>query len=113
MNRSGKLSARWNRAFIVLLGLSVATAVLSVTVVRHVESSFAVATDDVTQETAMYDRLVSALTLESSTAHAVLDLGARASDDFLVADRSAGTAFAEAAAIYDPDRTRPLKAGPR
>jgi hypothetical protein len=40
MSRRGKLSARSNRAFAVLLGLSLTTAALSVVVVQQTERTF-------------------------------------------------------------------------
>ena len=46
------MSAHWNRAFAVLLGLSLTTAALSVVVVQQIESTFVSATDEVSRETA-------------------------------------------------------------
>ena len=41
-SRHGRMSAHWNRAFAVLLGLSLTTAALSVVVVQQIESMFVV-----------------------------------------------------------------------
>ena len=64
-SRHGKMSAHWNRAFAVLLGLSLTTAALSVVVVQQIESTFVSATEEVSRETASYDRIVGALTRET------------------------------------------------
>ena len=74
-SRHGKMSAHWNRAFAVLLGLSLTTAALSVVVVQQIESTFVSATDEVSRETASYDQIVGALTQESAAAHLMLDFG--------------------------------------
>jgi diguanylate cyclase (GGDEF)-like protein len=110
LSRHGKMSARWNRAFAVLLLLSMTTAVLSVVVVQRVESTFASATDEVTRETAAYDRLVGGLAGEASLGHLVLDTGSVSSAAFLGADAALGAAFADALATYNADAERaPLR----
>ncbi len=107
-SRHGKMSARWNRAFALLLGLSLTTAVLSFVVVQHIESSFASATDELNRETTMYDRLVGGLTFENGTGHAVLDNGSSASADFRAADHLLDVAFADALTKYNAQSERAL-----
>ena len=84
------MSAHWNRAFAILLGLSLTTAALSVVVVQQIESMFVSATDEISRETAAYDRLVGALTRESAAAHLLLDVGSPIIPDFLAADEADG-----------------------
>jgi len=100
-SRHGKMSADWNRAFAVLLGLSLTTATLSIVVVQQVESTFVSATDEVSRETASYDRIVGALTRENAAAHLLLDIGSPVSAGFLAADEATGAALADARANYD------------
>ena len=100
-SRHGKMSAHWNRAFTILLGLSLTTAALSVVVVQQIESTFVSATDEVTRETAAYDRLVSALTRENAAAHLLLDVGSPVSPGFLAADGATAAALADAMVTYD------------
>ncbi|HWM18758.1 MAG TPA: diguanylate cyclase [Ilumatobacteraceae bacterium] len=100
-SRHGRMSAHWNRAFAVLLGLSLTTAALSIVVVQQIESTFVAATDEVSRETASYDRIVSALTRESAAAHLVLDVGSPMIAGFLAADEAVGVAMADALATYD------------
>ena len=107
-SRHGKMSARWNRAFALLLVLSLTTAVLSFVVVQHIESSFASATDELNRETTMYDRLVGGLTFENGTGHAVLDNGSSASADFRVADHLLDVAFADGLTTYNSETERAL-----
>jgi diguanylate cyclase (GGDEF)-like protein len=109
-SRHGKMSARWNRAFAVLLFLGLATAVLSLVVVQQVESTFTAATNEVTRETAMYDRLVGSLIAENAAAHVVLDHGSAGSEDFLGLDKAAESAFADAASTYNSAAERALVA---
>jgi diguanylate cyclase (GGDEF)-like protein len=101
MPRHGKLSARWNRAFAVLLALSLTTALLSVIVVQRVESMFASATNEVSRETAAYDQLVSGVIAEAIAGHALLDDGSSAIGRFLAADAVLDAAFTTALATYN------------
>jgi diguanylate cyclase (GGDEF)-like protein len=102
------MSARWNRAFAVLLLLSLTTAVLSFVVVQRVESTFASAADEVTRETAAYDLLAGGLAGESSVGHRVLDTGSVTSGAFLGVDAAVGGAFAAALTTYNADEERAL-----
>ena len=95
------MSAHWNRAFAILLGLSLTTAALSVVVVQQIESMFVSATDEISRETAAYDRLIGALTRESAAAHLLLDVGSPIIPDFLAADEATATALADALTTYD------------
>jgi diguanylate cyclase (GGDEF)-like protein len=108
MSRHGKMSARWNRAFAVLLLLSLTTAVLSFVVVQRVESMFASATNEVTRETAAYDQLVGGLGAEASLGHLMLDTGSVTSGAFLGADAALGAAFTAALTTYNADAERAL-----
>jgi diguanylate cyclase (GGDEF)-like protein len=108
MSRHGKMSARWNRAFAVLLLLSLTTAVLSVVVVQRVESTFASATNEVTRETAAYDQLVGAGTEQIAAGHAVFDDGSKSIGRFLAADAAVDAAFANALVTYNADDERLL-----
>jgi diguanylate cyclase len=102
------MSARWNRAFAVLLLLSLTTAVVSVIVVQRVESMFTSATNEVTRETTAYDRLVGGVIEETVAGHALLDDGSAAIGRFLAADATLDAAFANAVATYNSDQERSL-----
>ena len=97
------MSTHWNRAFAVLLGLSLTSAALSVVVVQQIESTFASATDEVSRETAVYDRLVGALTAKAAAAHLLLDVGSPVSPDFIAADEATAAAIADGLTTYDED----------
>jgi diguanylate cyclase (GGDEF)-like protein len=107
------MSVRWNRAFALLLLLSTTTAVLSIVVVQRVESMFAGATDEVTGETAVYDRMVGTLIAESATGHVVLDHGSAGISDFLAADAAVDAALTAASTTYSSDEERALVAQAR
>lgn len=102
------MSAHWNRAFAVLLLLSLTTAVLSGVVIQRVESTFAAATDELNRETATYDRMVGGLYDENDAAHAVLDRGAPATAGFIAADSALRAAFPDALITYNSDDERAI-----
>jgi diguanylate cyclase (GGDEF)-like protein len=102
------MSARWNRAFSVLLLLSLISALLSGAVIERVESTFASSTDELNRETTIYDRMVGGLYVENDAAHAVLDRGSLATADFIAGDSALGAAFTDAFNTYNSDDERDI-----